>query len=73
MSTDEISFEDLLVGEPQSVEPLSTFRQLLAEGLPLRCGLAGLALIERIEDPDPQFAAVRQGYLQLLKLQRRAA
>lgn len=73
MGTDEISIEDLLADEPQSVEPLGTFRQLLAEGLPLHCGLAGLALIERIEDPDPHFAAVRQGYLQLLKMQRRAA
>jgi hypothetical protein len=73
MGADEITFEDLLADEPACGAPPATFKQLLADGFPHQGGLAGLAAIEQMEDPGPQLAAVRQGYLQILKMQRRAS
>ena len=49
------------------------FKELLAEGFPRHGGLEGLAAIEKMADPGPQLAEVRQGYLQILKIQRRRA
>jgi hypothetical protein len=70
MSVDEITFQDLLAGEPAAAAP-STFKQLLADGFPPQGGLAELAAIAQMEDPGEQFASVRQGYQQILKIQRR--
>jgi hypothetical protein len=71
MGTDDITFDDLLGGEPGGVAPPMTFKQLLADGFPRHGGLEGLAAIEQMADPGPQFAEVRQEYLQILKIQRR--
>jgi hypothetical protein len=73
MSVDDITFEDLLANEPAPVAPPLTFKQLLADGFPHEGGLAALAAIEQMEDPGEQFASVRRGYLQILKIQGRAA
>jgi len=73
MDADEITFEDLLDDEPGCAASPATFKQLLADGFPHKGGLAVLAAIERLEDPGPQLAPVRQGYLQILKMQRRAS
>jgi hypothetical protein len=73
MGIDDITFEDLLAGDPACVAPPVTFQQLLVEGFPYKGGLEGLASIEQMADPGPQLAEVRQGYLQILKMQRRAA
>ncbi len=73
MEPDEITFEDLLDDDERGCAALpQTFGQLLAEGFPRRGGLAQLAEIERMVDPEPRFAAVQQGYLRLLEQQRRA-
>jgi len=68
---DEITYDDLLADEPACMAPPRTFKQLLADGFPHNGGLAELAAIERMEDPGPQLASVRQGYLQILKIQTR--
>lgn len=73
MGAQEISFEDLLADEAAPAAPPATFKQLLADGFPHKGGLAGLAAIERMEDPGAQFAAVRQEYLRIVKMQRRGA
>jgi hypothetical protein len=73
MGIDDITLEDLAASEPalmRSTAPLS-FKQLLKDGLPLHCGLEGLAAIEGLPDPGTQLTDVRRGYLQLLALQRR--
>lgn len=73
MDSDEITFQDLLGdGTDERAQPAS-FAQLLAEGFPEKGGLAELAVIAQIPDPGPKFVAVRNGYLQILELQRRAA
>jgi len=72
MDLDNITLEDLMALEPADAAPRLTFRQLLADGFPRQGGLAGLAAIEQMDDPGPQFAAVRRGYQQILKMQRRA-
>lgn len=73
MGAEEISFEDLLAGEPASALPPATFKQLLADGFPRQGGLAGLAAIEQMDDPGAQFSALRQEYLKIVKMQRRGA
>jgi hypothetical protein len=73
MAVREITFEDLLGGEPARVGPPASFEQLLADGFPLQGGLEGLLAIAQMTDPDPRFAEVRRRYLQILELQRRAA
>ena len=73
MGIDDITLEDLLAGDPVCVAPPATFQQLLVEGFPYKGGLEGLKAIEQMPDPGPQLAEVRQGYLQILKMQRRAA
>jgi hypothetical protein len=73
MGTDEITFQDLLGDEPECGTAPRTFAQLLAEGLPYKAGMAELAAIERMENPGPEFARLREGYRQILALQRRAA
>jgi hypothetical protein len=72
MDSDEITFEDLLADEPAGGAPPMTFEQLLADGFPHKGGLAALAAIEHMADPGPQLSAVRRGYLEILKRQRRA-
>jgi hypothetical protein len=71
MGAEDISFEDLVADEPACAAPPATFEQLLADGFPHRGGLAVLAAIEQMQDPGPHLAAVRQAYLQLVKMQRR--
>jgi hypothetical protein len=73
MGTEDINFEDLLAEEPGCSALPTTFKELLAEGFPRHGGLEGLAAIEKMADPGPQLAEVRQGYLQILKIQRRRA
>ena len=73
MDGDEITLEDLLDDEPASGAPPTSFRQLLADGMPLHCGLDGLAVIERMPDPGTKLAPVRKEYLRLLEIQRRHA
>jgi len=73
MDTDEITFKDLLADEPVCVAPPKTLAQLLADGFPHNGGLAELAAIAQMEDPRPQLATVRYGWLQLLQIQRSAA
>jgi hypothetical protein len=74
MGVDDITFEELLAGEPtlRPTEPMS-FKQLLKEGFPYQGGLERLALIEQMPDPGPQLAEVRRSYLQILEMQRRGA
>jgi hypothetical protein len=71
MDADEITFEDLLAGEPEGTAPARTFARLLAEGFPRGGGLAELAAIMQLEEPGPRFAAVRLGYLQIFATQHR--
>jgi hypothetical protein len=73
MGTEDINFEDLLAGEPGCGAPPMTFKELLADGFPLHGGLEGLEAIEKMADPGPELAEVRQGYLRILKIQRRGA
>jgi hypothetical protein len=73
MGIDDITFEDLLADEPDRGGRPMTFKQLLADGFPHKGGLEGLATIEQMRDPGPQLAEVRRQYLQILKMQRRAA
>ena len=70
---DEISFEDLMRGDPVPATPPTSFEQLLADGFPPHGGLEALAAIARMEDPGPRLARVRQAYLEILKRQKRAA
>jgi hypothetical protein len=73
MGVDEITLEDLVASEPAltvSTRPLS-FKQLLKDGLPLHCGLEGLAAVERLPNPGAKLSDVQRGYLQLLAQQRR--
>ena len=72
MDAQEITFEDLLTEEPAETAEVSSFAQLLAEGFPRRGGLAELAAIARMADPDPRFAALQHGFLQILEAQNRA-
>jgi hypothetical protein len=74
MGLDDITLEELQADEPavKTTAPLS-FKQLLKEGFPYQGGMEALAAIERMPDPGPQFAEVRQRYLQILALQRRGA
>ncbi len=69
----EITFEDLLDDQLACVAPPLTFEQLLVDGFPHQGGLEALAAVEQMADPGPQLAEVRRGYLQILKMQRRAA
>jgi hypothetical protein len=73
MGIDDITLEDLVASEPALTRPTSplSFKQLLKDGLPLHCGLQGLAAIERLPDPGSRLAEVQRGYLQLLAQQRR--
>lgn len=73
MDGDEITLEDLLDDEPASGSAPTSFKQLLADGMPLHCGVAGLAVVERMKDPGPELAQVRKEYLRLLEMQRRHA
>ena len=73
MGAEEITFEDLLAGEPASAAAPATFKQLLADGFPHKGGLAALAAIEQMEEPPAQLAAVRQEYLRIVKMQRHGA
>ncbi|HEV3019740.1 MAG TPA: hypothetical protein VGY49_12040 [Burkholderiaceae bacterium] len=68
-NVDDITFEDLLTGEPAGAQPPMTFEQLLADGFPHRGGLEGLAAIALMPDPEPRLAAVQRAYLQILKTQ----
>jgi len=74
------AIDDITLGKtcwpatPACVAPPVTFQQLLVEGFPYKGGLEGLAAIEQNGRSGPrQLAEVRQGYLQILKMQRRAA
>jgi hypothetical protein len=73
MGVDDITLEDLAASEPALAPPTSplSFKQLLKDGLPLHCGLEGLAAIEQLPDPGSRLAEVQRGYLQLLAQQRR--
>jgi hypothetical protein len=70
---DEISFNDLLAGEAASPVIPHTYAQLLAEGFPRGGGLAALAAIQNLADPDSRFVSLRNKYQQILDLQRSAA
>jgi hypothetical protein len=71
MGAEEITFEELLTGEPARLGLPMSFKELLADGFPCQAGLAGLAAIEQMPDPGPQFAEIRRRYLQIVELQRR--
>jgi hypothetical protein len=71
MDVDDITFEDLLAGEPARPALPITFEQLLLDGFPHRGGLEGLAAIGSMPDPGPRLAGVRREYLQILKMQKR--
>ena len=46
--------------------PDKTFTDLINEGIPHAGGLAQLAAAEQCEDPGPQLAGVRYGYLVIM-------
>jgi hypothetical protein len=73
MGEKEVTFEDLLDDDGACAAPPLTFEQVLACGFPYRGGLAALTAITQIEDPGPRLATVRQAYLQILSLQKRAS
>jgi hypothetical protein len=73
MGAEEITFEELLTAEPVHLGPPVSFKQLLADGFPRHGGLEGLAAIEQMPDPGPQFAELRRKYLQMVELQKRGA
>jgi len=72
MDAEEITFEDLLTEDPGEAAEVSSFAQLLAEGFPRRGGLAELAAIAQMADPDRRFAALQHGYGEILEAQNRA-
>jgi len=72
MDAEEITFEDLLTADPAEAAEVSSFAQLLAEGFPRTGGLAELAAIARMADPDCRFAALQHGFLEILEAQKRA-
>jgi hypothetical protein len=71
MGTDEITFDDLLAGEPASPAIPQTFAELLADGFPREGGLPALAAIQTMDDPGSRFTSLRNRYRQILELQRR--
>jgi hypothetical protein len=71
MTVDDITLEDLMAGEPSRVRPPVSFQQLLKDGFPYQGGLEALAAIEQMPDPGPQLGDVRQGYLQIVAMQKR--
>lgn len=60
MADENDTLEKLL--EPSGA-PAKTYTQLVVEGVPHKGGLADLAAAEQMEDPGPQLAALRAGYL----------
>lgn len=60
--------EDILT---PGTAPAKTYTQLIAEGVPHQGGLAQLAEAEQMEDPGPQLAAVRVGYLGVVEKKTR--
>jgi hypothetical protein len=70
---DEITFNDLLAGEPATAVMPQSWAQLLAEGFPRGGGLAALDAIQNLADPDSRSVSLRNSYQQILDLQRRAA
>jgi len=69
MDAEEITFEDLLTEEPGETTQVRSFAQLRAEGFPQKGGLADLAAIAQMADAGTTFAALQQGYLEILKMQ----
>ena len=70
MDDDDISFDDLLDDEPAGTLPVS-FSQLRAEGFPRDGGLAELAVIAQLPDPEKRLVALQRGFIQILEKQRR--
>jgi len=73
MDPDDITFDDLLDDEPATSEMPQTLEQLHADGFPRGGGLAALAAIQGLDDPDPRFASLRTKYGHLLEMQQREA
>jgi hypothetical protein len=73
MGAEEVTFEELVAAEPARLGPPMSFKQLLADGFPSHGGVEGLAAIEQLPDPGPQFAELRRKYLQIVELQKRGA
>jgi hypothetical protein len=71
MDPDDITFDDLLDDEPAASEMPQSLEQLHADGFPRGGGLAALAAIQGLDDPDPRFASLRSKYRNLLELQQR--
>jgi hypothetical protein len=71
MDPDDITFDDLLDDEPAASEMPRNYAQLHADGFPRGGGLAALAAIQGLDDPDPRFASLQDKYRRLLELQQR--
>ena len=70
---DDITYNDLLDDQSEPAAAPSTLAELLSNGFPTDGGVAELAALAQLPDPGAQHAAVRQKYLKLLELQKRAA
>jgi len=69
---DEITLQDLLDDEPAGSTLPQTYAELLADGFPPGGGMAALAAVQNLADPDPGFGNLKDQYRQLLERQRRA-
>ena len=70
---DDISYHDLLDETSSPSTAPATLAELLAHGFPAHGGVAELAALAQLPDPDSRHSALRQKYLKMLESQQRAA